>query len=201
MTARRLAPDQPDSFAFTPENLAWAHAQIAKYPPGRQASAVIPLLWRGQEQQGGHVTEPMLRVIAQMLGLSYIRVYEIATFYTMFNLAPVGRHLVQVCTTTPCLLRGSEAIVAVCKKTISPQPQTVAGEGLWSWMEVECLGACANAPMVQIGRDYYEDLDATSFARILDDLKAGRTPTPGSQTGRTASEPAGGLTTLTETQA
>ncbi|MBI1239610.1 MAG: NADH-quinone oxidoreductase subunit NuoE [Alphaproteobacteria bacterium] len=201
MSARRLAAEQPASFAFTPENLAWAKQQIAKYPAGRQASAIVPIIWRAQEQQGGYVTEPMLRVIGEMLGLSYIRVYEIATFYTMFNLAPVGRHLVQVCTTTPCMLRGSDDVVAACKKMIGPKPHTVYGEGLWSWMEVECLGACVNAPMLQIGSDYYEDLDAASTEKLLADLKSGKAPKPGSQIGRHSSEPRGGPTTLKEVKA
>lgn len=198
---RRLHPDQPTSFAFTSENLGWAKNLIAKYPDGRQASAVVPLLWRAQEQQGGYVTEPMLRVIADMLGLSYIRVYEIATFYTMFNLAPVGKHLIQVCTTTPCMLRGSDEIVATCKKHIGPKPQTVYGDGLWSWMEVECLGACVNAPIVQIGKDFYEDLDGPATEKLLADLKAGRAPKPGSAIGRLSSEPMGGATTLKEVKA
>ncbi len=198
---RRLHPDQPASFAFTSENLGWAKNLVAKYPDGRQASAVVPLLWRAQEQQGGYVTEPMLRAIADMLGLSYIRVYEIATFYTMFNLAPVGKHLIQVCTTTPCMLRGSDEIVAACKKHIGPKPQTVYGDGLWSWMEVECLGACVNAPIVQIGKDFYEDLDGPAMEKLLGDLKADRQPKPGSAIGRRSSEPVGGATTLKEVKA
>ncbi|NWH08972.1 MAG: NADH-quinone oxidoreductase subunit NuoE [Alphaproteobacteria bacterium] len=201
MSTRRLAPDQPATFAFTAENLAWAKDRIAKYPDGRQASAIVPLLWRAQEQQGGYVTEPMLRYLGDMLGLSYIRVYEIATFYTMFNLAPVGRHLIQVCTTTPCMLRGSDEILDACKKHIGPKPQTVYGEGLWSWMEVECLGACVNAPVVQIGKDFYEDLDGPATERLLDDLKAGRAPKPGPANGRFSSEPLGGATTLKEVKA
>lgn len=198
MTARRFHPDQPTTFAFTAENSGWAQKLIARYPQGRQASAVVPLLWKAQEQNGGHVTEPMLRVIAEMLGMTYIRVYEIATFYTMFNLQPVGRHLVQVCTTTPCMLRGSDDIVSVCKKVIDPKPQHVAQGGLWSWMEVECIGACVNAPVVQINKDFYEDLDAKTFEAILHELKEGRAPKPGSHRGRHSSEPEGGATTLKE---
>ncbi|MBL9097884.1 MAG: NADH-quinone oxidoreductase subunit NuoE [Alphaproteobacteria bacterium] len=198
MSLRRLAPDQPASFAFTPENKAWAEKQMKKYPDGRQASAVVPLLWRAQEQNGGHVTEPMIRVIAEMLGVSPIRVLEIATFYTMFNLKPVGKHLLQVCTTTPCWLRGSDAVVAACKKHIHPNAETVSADGKFSWMEVECLGACVNAPIVQIGDDFYEDLDGPRTEALINDLRNGRPPKPGSQIGRQTSAPEGGPQTLTD---
>jgi NADH-quinone oxidoreductase subunit E len=198
MSLRRLAPEQPASFAFTKENLAWAQGQIKKYPDGRQASAVVPILWRAQEQQGGYVTEPMIRVVGEMLGLSPIRVLEIATFYTMFNLKPVGKHLIQVCTTTPCWLRGSDTVLAACKKNIATAPETVSADGMFSWMEVECLGACVNAPVVQIGDDYYEDLDGARMESILTDLRAGRKPKPGSQIGRQTSAPEGGALTLTD---
>ncbi len=198
MSLRRLAPDQPASFAFTKENLAWAGQQIKKYPDGRQVSAVVPILWRAQEQQGGYVTEPMIRVVGEMLGMSPIRVLEIATFYTMFNLKPVGKHLIQVCTTTPCWLRGSDTVLAACKKNIAHSSETVSADGMFSWMEVECLGACVNAPVVQIGDDYYEDLDGARMESILTDLRAGRKPKPGSQIGRQTSAPEGGPMTLTD---
>ncbi len=198
MSLRRLAPDQPASFAFTAENLAWAQKQVKKYPDGRQASAVVPLLWRAQEQNGGHVTEPMMRVIGEMLAMSPIRVLEIATFYTMFNLKPVGQHLLQVCTTTPCWLRGSDAVVAACKKHIHPHAETVSADGKLSWMEVECLGACVNAPVVQIADDFYEDLDGARTEGLINDLRAGRKPKPGSQIGRQTSAPEGGPQTLTD---
>lgn len=198
MSLRRLAPEQPSSFAFTPENTAWAQKQIAKYPHGKQASAVVPILWRAQEQNGGHVTEPMMRVIGDMLGISPIRVLEIATFYTMFNLKPVGKNLVQVCTTTPCWLRGSEEIVNACKKHIHPHAETVSADGKLSWMEVECLGACVNAPVVQIGDDFYEDLDGARMEGMINDLRAGRAVKPGSQIGRQTSAPEGGPLTLLE---
>ena len=198
MSPRRLAPEQPASFAFTKENAAWAQTQIKKYPEGRQASAVVPLLWRAQEQQGGYVTEPMIRVIGEMLGMSPIRVLEIATFYTMFNLKPVGKHLIQVCTTTPCWLRGSDTVLAACKKNIAMNPETVSSDGMFSWMEVECLGACVNAPVVQIGDDYFEDLDGSRMESILSDLRASRKPKPGSQIGRQTSAPEGGPLTLTD---
>ncbi len=197
MAVRRLAEEQPQSFAFSGENAAWAREQIAKYPEGRQASAVIPLLWRAQEQEGW-VSEPAIRVIAEMLEMPFIRVYEVATFYTMFHLEPVGRHHVQVCTTTPCWLRGSDDIVKVCKKRIGQGNKRPTEDGTFSWEEVECLGACANAPMVQIAKDYYEDLTAESFEAVLDALAAGNTPKPGPQSERTSSEPAGELTTLTD---
>jgi NADH-quinone oxidoreductase subunit E len=198
LSLRRLAPDQPKSFAFTPENQAWAQKQIKKYPEGRQASAIVPLLWRAQEQNGGHVTEPMMRVIGEMLGLSPIRVLEIATFYTMFNLKPVGEHLLQVCTTTPCWLRGSDAVVAACKKHIHPHPETVSADGKLSWMEVECLGACVNAPVVQLRDDFYEDLDGPRTEQLINDLRTGRPTKPGSAIGRQTSAPDGGPLTLTD---
>jgi len=197
MSVRRLATDQPESFALTPENLDWAHAQIKKYPDGRQASAVLPILWRAQEQIGGWLTEPALRYVADMLDIAYIRIYEIATFYTMFNLGPVGRHYVQVCGTTPCWLRGADAIKDTCRRLIGARDQ-VTEDGLFSWTEVECLAACVNAPVVQINKDYYEDLTPESLEKILKDLKARREVTPGPQNGRQASAPLGGPTTLTD---
>ena len=198
MSTRRLGPNQPATFAFNAQNQDWAQKQIAKYPPGKQASAVVPLLWRAQEQNGGHVTEPMMRVIGEMLGMSPIRVLEIATFYTMFNLKPVGEHLLQVCTTTPCWLRGSDQVVAACKKHIHAQAETVSPDGKLSWMEVECLGACVNAPIVQVGDDFYEDLDGPRTAALINDLRNGRPTKPGSQIGRQTSAPEGGPTTLKE---
>lgn len=196
MTVRRLAEKQPDSFEFTPENKAWCEAQIAKYPEGRQASAVIPLLWKAQAQHNYWLPKPAIEKVADMLGMSYIRVLEIATFYTMFNLEPVGRYFVQLCGTTPCMLRGAEDIKKVCEKKIGAQ-RSVSADGNFAWLEVECLGACCNAPMVQINDDYYEDLTPESFEKLLDDLAAGRPVRKGSQTGRRTSEPVGGLTALT----
>ncbi len=193
---RRLHPDQPASFAFTPANQAWAEAQIAKYPPGRQASAIIPLLWRAQEQEGW-LSRPAIEHVAQMLGMPYIRALEVATFYFMFQLAPVGRIAhVQVCGTTTCMICGAEDLVAVCKRRIAKAPHTLSPDGNFSWEEVECMGACANAPMVQIGKDYYEDLTAARLEWLLDELAAGRVPQPGPQNGRFAAEPLGGATTL-----
>ena len=195
MSVRRLAAEQPQAFAFTPKNLDWAKGQLKKYPEGRQASAVLPLLWRAQEQCGGWLPEPALRYIADMLDMAYIRVYEIATFYTMFNLAPVGRYYVQLCGTTPCWLRGAEALKDTCRKLIG-EPNHVTRDGTFSWTEVECLGACVNAPMVRINKDYYEDLTPETFEQILVDLREGRKVKPGPQDGRHSSEPFGGPTTL-----
>jgi NADH-quinone oxidoreductase subunit E len=194
MAVRRLAEKQPKSFAFSKENLAWAEREIKKYPEGRQASAVIPLLWKAQEQEGW-VTEPAIRVIADMLGMAYIRVLEVATFYTMFNLEPVGKYLIQLCGTTPCMLRGAEDLKKVCRRRIGEQ-ERVTKDGKFSWREVECLGACVNAPMVQINYDYYEDLTPESFEKILDALAAGKEPKPGPQVDRQFSAPIGGPTTL-----
>ncbi|MEO0672347.1 MAG: NADH-quinone oxidoreductase subunit NuoE [Pseudomonadota bacterium] len=199
MAVRRLHHEQPDSFEFTTENLAFAKETIAKYPEGKQASAIIPLLWRAQEQHDGWLPEPALRYVADMLDMPYIRAYEVATFYTMFQLAPVGTVAhVQVCGTTPCMLRGSEEIKAVCQRRIAPTAHTLSGDGRFSWEEVECLGSCANAPMVQIWKDTYEDLTPELFEKVLDGFAAGNPPTPGSQVGRRASEPEGGRTTLKE---
>jgi NADH-quinone oxidoreductase subunit E len=192
---RRLAPHQPESFAFTPANRAWAEAQITKYPPGRQASAIIPLLWRAQEQEGW-LTRPAIEHVADMLGMAYIRALEVATFYFMFQLHPTGSIAhVQVCGTTSCMIMGAEDLAAVCERRIG-KPHHTSADGKFSWEEVECLGACANAPMAQIGKDYYEDLTPEILERILDDLAAGRVPKPGPQQGRFASEPAGGATSL-----
>lgn len=199
MAVRRLHTDQPASFAFTPENAAWASQTIAKYPEGKQASAVIPLLWRAQEQHDGWLPEPAIRCVADMLDMAYIRVYEIATFYTMFQLQPVGRLAhIQVCGTTPCMLRGSEDLVAVCKRRIADEPHKLSDDGNFSWEEVECLGVCANAPMVQIWKDTYEDLTPELFEKVLDGFAGGKPPKPGSQIGRIASSPEGGLTSLTD---
>jgi len=197
MAVRRLAEPhlQPKEFAFAAENLAWAKQQIAKYPEGRQASAVIPLLWRAQEQSGGWLPQKAMEYVAEMLGMARIRALEIATFYTMFNLSPVGKFHVQLCTTTPCMLRGSDPLKAICHRRIGEQ-MDVTADGKFSWVEVECLGACVNAPMAQINYDYYEDLTPESFEKILDEFAAGRTPTPGPQIDRQLSEPVGGPTTL-----
>jgi len=198
MSVRRLADRQPESFEFTPENLAWAQAQIAKYPPGRQASAVIPLLWKAQAQHDYWLPRAAIEKVAQMLDMPTIRVMEVATFYTMFNLEPVGRRFIQLCGTTPCMLRGANDIRKVLEKRVGAQ-RHLSADGKFAWLEVECLGACCNAPMVQINDDYYEDLTVENFEKLLDDLAAGRPVKTGSQTGRVSSEPEPGKgTTLTD---
>lgn len=195
---RRLHPDQPDSFAFLPANQEWAEAQITKFPEGRQASAIIPLLWRAQEQEGW-LTRPAIEHVSEMLGMAYIRGLEVATFYFMFQLQPVGSVAhIQVCGTTSCMICGAEDLVAVCKERIASKPHELSADGRFSWEEVECLGACSNAPMAQIGKDYYEDLTTARLNEILDELSDGRVPVPGPQNGRYASEPLGGLTSLTD---
>ena len=198
MAVRRLAAPslQPKSFAFSADNLTWAEKEMTKYPEGRQASAVIALLWRAQAQSGGWLPEVAIRYVADFLGMAHIRVLEIATFYTMFNLEPVGRFYVQVCGTTPCMLRGAEDLKALCRKRIG-EAGRVSADGMFSWIEVECLGACVNAPMLQINEDNYEDLTPDILNRIFDDLAAGRSLKPGPQIDRQCSAPIGGPTTLT----
>src|SRR6266850_2988942 len=193
MTNRRLAPReiQPKEFSFTAENRAWADKVIARYPQGRQQSAVIPLLWRAQEQHDGWLPQKAIEHVAELLGMARIRVLEVATFYTMFNLAPVGKFHVQLCTTTPCMLRGSDALRDICARRIGEQLHVTA-DGKFSWVEVECLGACVNAPMAQINYDYYEDLTPESLNQILDDLAAGKEVKPGPQVERQLSAPVGG---------
>lgn len=197
MSVRRLAQNQPASFAFTPETLEKAKAWMANFPPGRQQSAMVPLLWLVQKQEGW-VSEPAIRAVAELLGVPVIRVLEVATFYTMFMLEPVGTHaLVQVCGTTPCQTRGSEALMAVCQRKIGPQNHRSA-DGKFYWQEVECMGACANAPMAAINDYYYEDLDPESFEKLLDAFAAGEKPAPGSAKGRQGSAPEGGPIALTD---
>ena len=197
MSVRRLAKDQPASFAFSDDTLEKARWWIAKYPAGRQQSAVIPILWLVQKQEGW-VCEPALRAIAELLSMPVIRVLEVATFYTMFQLEPVGTTaLIQVCGTTPCMLRGAGELIKVCKDKIGPKNH-VSADGKFSWEEVECLGACCNAPMAQINDYYYEDLTAETLTGIIDAFAAGEHPRPGSYADRHASEPAGGARSLTD---
>jgi NADH-quinone oxidoreductase subunit E len=196
MSTRRLAKDQPASFAFSKTSLEQVKFWLGKYPAVRKQSAVLPLLWLAQKQEGW-VTEPALRLIADMLEMAYVRVYEVATFYTMIQLSPVGKVLVQVCGTTPCALRGANDLMAVCKDKIGGKDH-VSADGWFTWQEVECLGACVNAPMAQINDYYYEDLTPESLGQILDDFRAGKKPQPGSYAGRHTSEPAGGALTLTD---
>ncbi len=195
---RRLHPEQPESFAFTPGNQEWAEKQLSKYPPERKASAVIPLLWRAQEQEGW-VTKPAIESIADMLDMASIRVLEVASFYFMFQLQPVGSVAhIQICGTTSCMICGSENLIEVCQAKIAANPHEISADGKFSWEEVECLGACSNAPMAQIGKDYYENLTAERLGEIIDALGRGEVPRPGPQNGRFGAEPFGGLTSLTE---
>jgi len=199
MSVRRLAPPelQPKQFIFTADNLAWAKQQMAKYPEGRQQSAIIPILWRAQEQAGGWLPQKAIEYVADLLGMARIRALEVATFYTMFLLSPVGRKAhVQVCGTTPCMLRGAEDIKKVCQRRIHAEPFHVSSDGNFSWEEVECLGACVNAPMVLIWNDTYEDLTPESFEKVLDGFAKSSPPKPGPQIDRQFAAPVGGPTTL-----
>ena len=197
MAVRRLAPPelQPKDFSFTAENFDWAKDQIAKYPEGRQQSAIIPILWRAQEQSGGWLPQKAIEHVAGLLGMANIRALDVATFYTMFNLEPVGKFHVQLCGTTPCVLRGADKLLKLCHDKIGEQMHVTA-DGKLSWVEVECLGACVNAPVAQINVDYYEDLSPATFTKILDDLAAGKEVKPGPQVDRQLSAPVGGPTTL-----
>ena len=193
---RRLNLVQPEKFEFTPKNLKWIKTQVSKYPEGRQASAVIPVLWRAQEQEGW-LSKPAIETVANILEMAPIRVFEIASFYFMFQLSPVGSIAhIQICGTTPCMLCEAEDLIQVCKDKISQKPHQVSLDGKLSWEEVECLGACANAPVAQIGKDYYEDLTSEKFSDLLEELLLGKVPRPGSQSGRFSSEPQDNLTTL-----
>ena len=197
MSVRRLAKEQPASFAFTPQALEEARWWMAKFPQGRQQSAVIPVLWLVQKQEGW-VPEPALRVVADLLGMPVIRVLENVTFYTMFQLAPVGKVAhIQLCGTTPCMLRGANDLKRVLEEGIGPRDHPTR-DGRFSWEEVECMGACANAPMVAINDYYYEDLTPKSLADLLHEFAAGKTPEPGSSAGRRGCEPQGGPLTLTD---
>jgi len=197
VSVRRLAKQQPASFAFSKATAQAAKEWIAKYPEGRQQSAVIPILWLVQKQEGW-VSEPAIRAVGELLGMATIRVLEVVTFYTMFQLEPVGDvALIQVCGTTPCMLRGSKELMSVCEARIGPKTHRSA-DGKFSWEEVECLGACVNAPMAQINDYYYEDLTPETLTQIIDEFAAGKTPQPGSYAGRHTSEPAGGALTLTD---
>jgi NADH-quinone oxidoreductase E subunit len=199
MSGVHIAPpeQQPASFAFTAENMALAKTHIAKYPAGRQRSAVMPLLDIAQRQHDNWVPQAAIRYIAEMLDIPVIKVLEVASFYTMYNLAPVGTHFVQVCTTTPCWLAGSDKVLSACKKHLGLNPGETSADGKFTVIEVECLGACVNAPMLQYNDDFFEDLDEESTGRILEALKRGESVKPGPQNGRLSSEPRGGATTLT----
>jgi NADH-quinone oxidoreductase E subunit len=197
MSSGPTSSETPRTFAFSDTNLAKAEAIIAKYPPGRQASAVMPLLDLAQRQGGGWLPQAAMDYVAQLLNMPVIRVYEVATFYTMYNLKPVGRHHVQVCTNVSCWLRGSDDILKLCSEAFGVGVGGTSSDGEFTLSEVECLGACVNAPVVQIGDDYFEDLSPETMAAILEALRNGRAPKAGSQIGRCGAEPANGLTSLT----
>lgn len=196
MSVRRLAADQPDSFAFAPATMEQARWWIAKYPPERKQSAIIPIMWLVQKQEGW-VSEPAIQAMAQLLDMPMIRVLEVATFYTMFHLSPVGKHHFQLCGTTPCMLRGAEELKNVCKSRIGPK-HSVSADGMFSWEEVECVGACVNAPVVAIDDYYHEDLTPDALEALMDKLARGETIEPGSAIGRATSAPEGGAKTLTD---
>ena len=196
MTLRRISKDQPENFEFTKESLDEANKIIAKYPNGKQQSAVMALLYIAQKQHDNWIPLSAMKYIGKLLDMPYVKVYEVATFYTMYNLSPVGKHFVQICTTTPCMIRGAYKIVEACKEKISENENEFVKEKNCSWMEVECLGACINAPMMQINENYYEDLDKEKALKILDDVISGKTPKHGSFRGRLNSEPENNRKTL-----
>ena len=196
MSGKHVAKNQPSSFEFSSENKIKIDEILKKYPDSKKKSAVMPLLYIAQRQNNNWIPLAAIQLIADMLEVAYIKVYEVATFYTMYNLAPVGKYFVQVCTTTPCMIRGSGKVVEMCKKYIHEKQGHVNKELDSSWIEVECLGACVNAPMVQINEDYYEDLNAEKAEKIFNSFKEGTLPKIGSQSGRRGSEPIQNRTTL-----
>jgi len=198
MSLKKISENQPKTFQFTEEKMKQAESEIKKYPPERKASAVISLLYLAQNQNENWIPLEAMKYIAKLLNISYIQVYEVATFYSMFNLSPVGKYFVQVCTTSPCMLRGSKKITEACKKYISKEQNKLSENKLCSWTEVECLGACVNAPMMQINQDYFEDLDENSASQIFKSLIDDKKPTPGSTKNRKSNAPESGKTTLLE---
>ena len=200
MSLRKPAKDQPEKFEFNPSSLEAANTIISKYPEGKQQSAVMALLYIAQRQNNNWIPLAAMKYIAKFLDMPYIKVYEVATFYSMYNLSPVGKYFVQVCTTTPCMIRGAYKLVEACKEKISVNQNVYNEEKKCSWVEVECLGACVNAPMMQINDDYYEDLDKIKTLKILDEILAGKKPMPGSYKGRKNSEPENNRKTLMDTK-
>ena len=196
MTLKKISKNQPENFEFTKESLEEAKNIIKKYPEGKQQSAVMSLLYIAQKQNDNWIPLSAMKYIGKLLEMPYVKVYEVATFYTMYNLTPVGKNFVQVCTTTPCMIRGAGKIVEVCKEKISENENELSKDKTCSWMEVECLGACINAPMIQINNDYYEDLDKEKALKILDQIISGKKPEPGSYRGRLNSEPENNRKTL-----
>ena len=196
MSLKRISKDQPEKFEFNDKNIELAKKMINNYPEGKQQSAVMSLLYLAQRQNNNWIPLAAMKYIAKYLNMPYIKVYEVATFYSMYNLSPVGKFFYQVCTTTPCMLRGAYKLVDVCKKKISNKENEISSDGNSSWMEVECLGACINAPMIQINDEYYEDLDEKKLENIIEQTMKGKTPKPGSYRGRVNSEPENNRTTL-----
>tara|TARA_B100000575_G_C22791049_1_gene467803 strand:+ start:33 stop:641 length:609 start_codon:yes stop_codon:yes gene_type:complete len=189
MSIKKISKNQPNTFEFNSKNLLEAEKIISNYPKGKQKSAVMALLYIAQRQNDNWIPLAGMKYIAKMLDMPYIKVYEVATFYSMYNLAPVGDYFFQVCTTTPCMIRGAYKLVDVCKKKISQNESEISKNGKFSWMEVECLGACVNSPMVQINDDYFEDLDEKTFSNIIDQVEKDQQPKPGSYRGRLSAEP------------
>ena len=200
MSIKKISKEQPDKFEFTLDNLEKVKKIIKKYPEGKQQSAVMPLLYLAQKQNNNWIPLAAIKYIGRFLEMPYIKVYEVATFYTMYNLTPVGHHFIQVCTTTPCMIRGAYKLVEACKEKISRNENELSKDKSCSWMEVECLGACVNAPMIQINNDYYEDLDKEKTLKIIDQILKGETPKPGSYRGRLNAEPENNRKTLMETK-
>ena len=200
MSIKKISKEQPDKFEFTLDNLEKVKKIIKKYPDGKQQSAVMPLLYLAQKQNNNWIPLTAIKYIGKLLEMPYIKVYEVATFYTMYNLTPVGNHFIQVCTTTPCMIRGAYKLVEACKEKISPNENELSKDKSCSWMEVECLGACVNAPMIQINNDYYEDLDKEKTLKIIDQILKGETPKPGSYRGRLNTEPENNRKTLMDTK-
>ena len=196
MSIKKISKERPDKFEFTLDNLEKVKKIIKKYPDGKQQSAVMPLLYLAQKQNKNWIPLSAIKYIGKLLEMPYIKVYEVATFYTMYNLTPVGNHFIQVCTTTPCMIRGAYTLVEACKEKISPNENELSKDKSCSWMEVECLGACVNAPMIQINNDYYEDLDKEKTLKIIDQILKGETPKPGSYRGRLNTEPENNRKTL-----
>ena len=198
MSIKKISKEQPDNFQFNSENLSNAKKIIENYPEGKQQSAVMALLYIAQRQNNNWIPLVAMKYIAKMLHMSYIKVYEVATFYSMYNLSPVGNYFIQVCTTTPCMIRGAYKLVEACQEKISKNEKELSKDKSCSWMEVECLGACVNAPMMQINDDYFEDLDKEKTLKIIDQILNGEKPKPGSYRGRTNSEPENNRKTLLE---
>ena len=196
MSLKKISKDQPEKFEFNDKNIELAKKMINNYPEGKQQSAVMSLLYLAQRQNNNWIPLAAMKYIAKFLNMPYIKVYEVATFYSMYNLSPVGKFFYQVCTTTPCMLRGAYKLVDVCKRKISNKEHEISSDGNSSWMEVECLGACINAPMIQINDEYYEDLDEKKLENIIEQTMKGETPKPGSYRGRVNSEPENNRTTL-----